>query len=313
MWISVVIPTYNRLPILEKCLRALESQRLSDALEGFEVVVVDDGSTDGTVDWLLHRQDEFPHVRLVQQEHGGPAEGRNRGVHHARGDVIVFIDSDLVVTEGFLVCHAQALQRSWQQRGDRLCFTYGAVVNTADFEDPTRERHKIRDLSWAYFATGNVAIDREVLEASGLFDTGFRLYGWEDLELGERLRRMGVVLVRCPEAVGYHWHPALRLDQIPDLVRVERERAKMGLVFYRKHPTRRVRYIIQFTWLHVLLWELLTLGGVLNERSLRPLLAWLIRRGQQGLAMELLRLPLNRISVRAMVREARTQGMTPSF
>lgn len=313
MWISVVIPTYNRLPILEKCLRALESQRLSDALEGFEVVVVDDGSTDGTVDWLLHRQDEFPHVRLVQQEHGGPAEGRNRGVHHARGDVIVFIDSDLVVTEGFLVCHAQALQRSWQQRGDRLCFTYGAVVNTADFEDPTRERHKLRDLSWAYFATGNVAIDREVLEASGLFDTGFRLYGWEDLELGERLRRMGVVLVRCPEAVGYHWHPALRLDQIPDLVRVERERAKMGLVFYRKHPTRRVRYIIQFTWLHVLLWELLTLGGVLNERSLRPLLAWLIRRGQQGLAMELLRLPLNRISVRAMVREARAQGMTPSF
>ena len=313
MWISVVIPTYNRLPILEKCLRALESQRLSDALEGFEVVVVDDGSTDGTVDWLLHRQDEFPHVRLVQQEHGGPAEGRNRGVHHARGDVIVFIDSDLVVTEGFLVCHAQALQQSWQQRGDRLCFTYGAVVNTADFEDPTRERHKLRDLSWAYFATGNVAIDREVLEASGLFDTGFRLYGWEDLELGERLRRMGVVLVRCPEAVGYHWHPALRLDQIPDLVRVERERAKMGLVFYRKHPTRRVRYIIQFTWLHVLLWELLTLGGVLNERSLRPLLAWLIRRGQQGLAMELLRLPLNRISVRAMVREARAQGMTPSF
>ena len=313
MWISVVIPTYNRLPILEKCLRALESQRLSDALEGFEVVVVDDGSTDGTVDWLHHRQDEFPHVRLVQQEHGGPAEGRNRGVHHARGDVIVFIDSDLVVTEGFLVCHAQALQRSWQQRGDRLCFTYGAVVNTADFEDPTRERHKLRDLSWAYFATGNVAIDREVLEASGLFDTGFRLYGWEDLELGERLRRMGVVLVRCPEAVGYHWHPALRLDQIPDLVRVERERAKMALVFYRKHPTRRVRYIIQFTWLHVLLWELLTLGGVLNERSLRPLLAWLIRRGQQGLAMELLRLPLNRISVRAMVREARTQGMTPSF
>ena len=313
MWISVVIPTYNRLPILEKCLRALESQRLSEALEGFEVVVVDDGSTDGTVDWLHHRQDEFPHVRLVQQEHGGPAEGRNRGVHHAHGDVIVFIDSDLVVTEGFLVCHAQALQRSWQQRGDRLCFTYGAVVNTADFEDPTRERHKIRDLSWAYFATGNVAIDREVLEASGLFDTGFRLYGWEDLELGERLRRMGVVLVRCPEAVGYHWHPALRLDQIPDLVRVERERAKMGLVFYRKHPTRRVRYIIQFTWLHVLLWELLTLGGVLNERSLRPLLAWLIRRGQQGLAMELLRLPLNRISVRAMVREARTQGMTPSF
>ena len=313
MLISVVIPTYNRLPILEKCLRALESQTLHGALDGFEVVVVDDGSTDGTVDWLHQRGEQFPHVRLIQQEHGGPAEGRNRGVHQANGDVIVFIDSDLVVTETFLASHARALERSWRHRGNRLSFTYGAVVNTANFENPTEERHKLRDLSWAYFATGNVAIDRSVLEVSGLFDTGFRLYGWEDLELGERLRRMGVELVRCPDAVGYHWHPALRLEQIPDLVRVERERAKMGLVFYRKHPTRRVRYIIQFTWLHVLLWELLTIGGVLNERSLKPLLAWLIRRGQPGLAMELLRLPLNRISVRSMVREAKGQGLRPSF
>ncbi|NDD69322.1 MAG: glycosyltransferase family 2 protein, partial [Synechococcaceae bacterium WB9_4xC_028] len=199
--------------------------------------------------------------------------------------------------------------QSWSQRGDRLCFTYGAVINTANFESPTAERHKLRDLSWAYFATGNVAIDRQVLERSGLFDTGFRLYGWEDLELGERLRQMGVVLVKCPQAVGYHWHPAFRLEQIPDLIRVERERAKMGLVFYRKHPSRRVRFIIQFTWLHRLLWELLTLGGLLNERSLRPLLAWLIRRGRPDLAMELLRLPLNRIGVRAMALEARQQGM----
>ena len=58
----------------------------------------------------------------------------------------------------------------------------------------------------------------------------------EDLELGERLRRMGVGLIKCPEAVGYHWHPALTLDQIPKLIRVEGERARMGLVFFRKTP-----------------------------------------------------------------------------
>ena len=309
MFLSVVIPTYNRLPILEKCLRALEQQQLEALISAYEVVVVDDGSTDDTVNWLLRNGSEFPHVRLVQQDHGGPAEGRNRGVDHARGDVIVFIDSDLVVTESFLISHARRLEQTWQQRGDRLCFTYGAVINTANFDDPTREPHKLSDLSWAYFATGNVGIDREVLERSGLFDTRFRLYGWEDLELGERLRRMGVVLVRCPEAVGYHWHPPLSLEQVPRLIAVEGERAKMGLVFYRKHPTRRVRFIIQFTVLHRLLWELLTLGGLLNERSLRPLLAWLIRRGQPGLAMELLRLPLNRIGVRALYREARAEGL----
>jgi glycosyltransferase involved in cell wall biosynthesis len=309
MFLSVVIPTYNRLPILEKCLRALEEQRLEAPISAYEVVVVDDGSTDETVNWLLRHGASFPHVRLVQQDHGGPAEGRNRGVDHARGDVIVFIDSDLVVTDTFLISHARRLEHTWQQRGDRLCFTYGAVINTANFEDPTSEPHKLNDLSWAYFATGNVAIDRQVLERSGLFDTRFRLYGWEDLELGERLRRMGVVLVRCPEAVGYHWHPPLSLEQLPRLIAVEGERAKMGLVFYRKHPTRRVRFIIQFTPLHRLLWELLTLGGLLNERSLRPLLAWLIRSGRPGLAMELLRLPLNRIGVRALYREARAEGL----
>ena len=306
MFLSVVIPTYNRLPILRQCLAALEEQQLEAPLERYEVVLVDDGSTDDTVRWLDANATRLPHVRLIRQEHGGPAEGRNRGVEAARGDVIVFIDSDLVVTGDFLLCHARALNAQWQRSGDRLCFTYGAVINTANFDDPTSEPHKPTDLSWAYFATGNVAIDRRVLERSGLFDTGFRLYGWEDLELGERLRRMGVRLIRCPEAVGYHWHPPLSLDQVPRLIEVERQRAKMGLVFYRKHPTRRVRFIIQYTWLHRLLWELLTLGGLLNERSLRPLLAWLIRHGHPGLAMELLRLPLNRLGVRALFAEART-------
>ena len=309
MFISVVIPTYNRRSILEKCLQALEHQDPSGEIENYEVVVVDDGSSDGTPDWLRQNADRFPHVRLVEQQHGGPAEGRNRGVDHAKGDVIVFIDSDLVVTSSFLACHSRALSRRWNQQGNRLCFTYGAVINTANFDQPTAERHKLRDLSWAYFATGNVAIDRDVLERSGLFDLGFRLYGWEDLELGERLRQMGVELVKCPEAVGYHWHPAFRLEQIPDLIRVEKERARMGLVFYRKHPSRRVRFIIQFTWLHRLLWSLLTLGGLLNERSLRPLMAWLIQRGQPSLALELLRLPLNRIGVEALYREARQAGL----
>ena len=309
MLVSVVIPTYNRRPILEKCLDALERQRFEGGLDQYEVVVVDDGSTDGTPAWLREQVGRFPHVRLVEQQHGGPAEGRNRGVDHAKGDVIVFIDSDLVVTESFLACHAKSLQRSWDQRGNRLCFTYGAVVNTANFEDPTSERHKFRDLSWAYFATGNVAIDRGVLERSGLFDCSFRLYGWEDLELGERLRRMGVGLIKCPEAVGYHWHPALTLDQIPNLIRVEGERARMGLVFFRKHPTRRVRFIIQFTWLHRLLWEVLTLGGLVNQHSLRPLLRWLIHNGYSGMAMEVLRLPLNRIGVRTLFQVAKAEGL----
>ena len=309
MLVSVVIPTYNRLPILKKCLNALENQILIDLIHDYEIVIVDDGSTDGTTDWLKNNIEIFPHLRLFEQSHGGPAQGRNLGVNKSTGDLIVFIDSDLVVDKYFLVNHVNSLIKAWKKYGNRKCFTYGSVINTSNFNNPKSELFKIQDLSWAYFATGNVAIDKKVLEKSGLFDTSFRLYGWEDLELGERLRNMGVKLVKCPKAIGYHWHPALALEQIPNLIRIEKERAKMGLVFYRKHPTLRVKFIIQYTFIHRCLWEFLTLCGLINTNSIRPLLAFLIKNGRSGLAMELLRLPLNLIGVRQIFREASLIGL----
>ncbi len=309
MFVSVVIPTFNRLPILEKCLTALENQILPSGIKGYEVVVVDDGSTDGTSSWLREKESVYRRVKLIEQTHGGPGQGRNKGVDNSIGDVIVFIDSDLVVTESFLASHYRSLTKAWLRRGDKLCFTYGSVINTANFKNPASEPHKLRDLSWAYFATGNVAIDKLILQKSGLFDPAFKLYGWEDLELGERLRSMGVELVKCPRAVGYHWHPALSIEQIPNLIRIEKERAKMAMVFFRKHPTLRVRFIIQFTLLHRLLWELLSIGGIITPKRLVPLLNLLIKKGYPGFAMEILRIPLNLIGVRAIYKEARLIGL----
>ena len=80
MNVSVVIPTYNRKPILEKCLRALEKQKLNKNLRNYEIIVVDDGSTDNTTSWIKKNKDNLPHVVLFEQEHGGPALGRNLGV-----------------------------------------------------------------------------------------------------------------------------------------------------------------------------------------------------------------------------------------
>ncbi|HEY9709538.1 MAG TPA: glycosyltransferase, partial [Oculatellaceae cyanobacterium] len=78
MFFSVVIPTYNRQPILEKCLKALENQQLrsNSVVAGYEVVLVDDGSTDGTLEWLESQSSEFPHVRSLSQDHQGPAAAR---------------------------------------------------------------------------------------------------------------------------------------------------------------------------------------------------------------------------------------------
>ncbi len=302
MFFSIVIPTYNRLPILEKCLRALEHQIIpaDSPIAGYEIVVVDDGSTDRTVEWLQTHQTELPHVRLFQQDHQGPSAARNLGVQEAKGDTIIFIDSDLVVLEGFLQAHATALTEGAKELGTDRLFTYGSVINTCNFDAPTSEPFKITDYSRAYFATGNVAIDRKWLEQAGLFDTRFQLYGWEDLELGVRLKQLGLKLIKCPEAVGYHWHPPFNLNQLPNLIDKEFQRGRMGVLFYQKHPTWEVRMMIQMTWLHRILWGLLSLGGTLNERTMAPLLQWLIDRGKPQLALEIARIFLNWYNVKGV-------------
>ncbi len=302
--LSIVIPTYNRLPILKKCLIALEHQQFrqdkdSQVLD-YEVVLVDDGSTDGTLDWLTAHGDQFPHVRSFAQNHAGPAAARNLGVKQALGEIIIFIDSDLVVTEHFLQSHADALVKAEQRLGCDRLFTYGWVINTCNFDEPTSEPYKITDFSAAYFATGNVAIARKWLLEAGLFDTRFQLYGWEDLELGVRLKQLGLKLIKCPEAVGYHWHPAFSLDQIPRMIDREIQRGRMGVLFYRKHPTWEVRMMIQMTWLHRLLWGILSLGGRLNERTMAPFLQWLIDRGKSQLALEIARIFLNWYNVQGV-------------
>ncbi|MBN3924678.1 glycosyltransferase [Nostoc sp. NMS4] len=302
VFFSVVIPTYNRQPILEKCLRALEVQELSQpsSVTGYEIVLVDDGSTDGTLEWLTAHKEEFPHVRWFGQDHAGPAAARNLGVEQALGDTIIFIDSDLVVLNNFLQAHADALVQGKEKLGSDRFFTYGAVINTCNFNNPTAEPYKVTDFSAAFFATGNVAIPKHWLDKAGLFDTSFQLYGWEDLELGVRLKKLGLTLIKCPKAVGYHWHPAFNLEQIPRLIDQEIQRGRMGVLFYQKHPTWEVRMMIQMTWLHRLLWGILSLNGTLNERTMSPLLQWLINLGKPQLALEIARIFLNWYNVKGV-------------
>ena len=294
MFFSVVIPTYNRLPILQKCLQAISRQE-AGLYEDYEIIVVDDGSTDGTVDWLNGAG--LKRVSWYVQDHCGPAAARNLGVIKSRGDTIVFIDSDLVVVDDFLAAHAAVLQAKNRQSPAKCAkvFVYGRVINTSNFEDPRSQPFKPTDFSAAFFATGNVAIARQWLDEvaespDGPFDTRFQLYGWEDLELGVRLKSIGIRMVKSPAAAGYHWNPPFSLDRIPYLIDREWQRGRMGLLFYQKHPTWEVKLMIQMTPLHQLLWGLLSLGGFLNERRIRPALEWLVARGQSGLALELCRI-----------------------
>ena len=94
MKLSIIIPAYNAEAYLPQCLDSI----LAQEHQGREVIVVDDGSTDGTAA-LLER---YPDVRVIHQENSGMATARNRGLEAARGEYILFVDSDDLLTEGAL-------------------------------------------------------------------------------------------------------------------------------------------------------------------------------------------------------------------
>lgn len=294
---SVVIATYNRGPILEKCLRALQGQTLPAS--AFEIVVVDDGSTDGTgelVQRLQAEQPKGPAWQYVWQANQGRSHARNVGIGMAKGAIVVFIDSDVVVVPEFMAEHA----RLHDQHKGKKVFVQGLAVNTDNFDDPLSTPVGPTAVSAAFFATNNVSVPRALLQEAGGFDEGFVEYGWEDLELGLRLKALGVSMVRSRAARGFHWHPAFSLADVPGMKRIEEERGRMAALFYRKHPTLNVRLMIQLTAFHQALGWLVTLGGRLDEERARPAMQWLVQQGRPALAQQVAILMLNQHNLREM-------------
>lgn len=215
--ITVVIPTINRLAALTRCLAALEVQSL--AREQFEVVVVDDGSTDGTTQYLAARAASGT-CRYLALSQGGPARARNAGVRTALGRVIVFIGDDIYAAPDFLEQHLRVHAASpgdttavvgrteWAQtvritplmRYDRL--------GQFDYHDIDAGRVDPDNLPFRFFYTSNVSIARSFLERHRLhFDEEFRHAMGEDGELAYRAFRHGLRLRYRPEALAYHDHP----------------------------------------------------------------------------------------------------------
>jgi len=183
--ISVVVPTYNRADLLFHCLRALDCQQLP---LGFEVVVVDDSSTDGTpqlVEQWIHAG-HLRHVRLLcLSPNVGPGRARNAGVIVSLGSLLVFVDSDVIVKPGFLLAH----WKRHEQNSVGGCLSVGPVYWLDDISQQTSHRFRWwTDASRAFFCTSNAAVEKQLFVQSGMFDADFTKYGWEDLELGERLR-----------------------------------------------------------------------------------------------------------------------------
>lgn len=265
---SVIIPTYNRCKILHKALLAL-AQSTFPAAE-FEVIVVDDGSTDGTA--AMVRELDVPYEIIFQwQERGGPARARNRGIELARGDIAIFIDSDIIVVPDFVAAHVKAHK-------EPRVVANGPVIHTDNLDNPAAARKKLTDVSRAFFATGNTSVEKRYLLEAGLFDEAFQEYGWEDLELGHRLKKLGLRAVKVPEAVGYHYKERLKLASLPYHRRRERERGHMAVLFHERDPGLKTRLQLEMTPLVFGLDRLLSLGNWMEWKITRRFLEFLEAR-----------------------------------
>lgn len=214
--VSVVIPTYNRLNRLRRVVAALEAQTVPH--ECFEVVVVSDGSTDGTDQYLADqyladsRQHHQLHLVAASQSNQGPAAARNRGVELARGRIILFVDDDVVAAPALIEEHLRSHQSA---SGDAVVI--GPMLNPPDhamrpwvaweqsmlYKQYDAMNAGLFPATFRQFYTGNASLPRARFVDAGGFDTRFRRA--EDVELAFRLDRAGLAFVWNPQAIGHHY------------------------------------------------------------------------------------------------------------
>ncbi|MDB5349142.1 MAG: putative glycosyltransferase [Planctomycetota bacterium] len=205
---SIVIPTYNGREYLATCLASVARHRPA---EGVEVIVADDGSTDGTCEWLL---DAHPDVQIVRLErNSGFCAAANAGISAARGEFVQLLNNDTEVCAGWIEQGLRpfsdltvgsvaplVLVRSDPARVDSAGDQYSFVGW------PSKRGHGEPTTRWAFApadqvfgASGSSAIYRtEALRAVGGFDTAFGSY-YEDVDLAFRLRWAGYTCVYAPE------------------------------------------------------------------------------------------------------------------
>ncbi len=198
---SVIIPAYNAEQTLPLTLGALRRQTVS--AEDYEVIVVDDGSTDATA-----RIAESYGVRLIRQANQGPAAARNTGVREARGEIVLFTDSDCEPREDWIekMTAPFADPEVVGAKGAYLTKQRSRMARFVQLEYEDRYDRMARFSQIDFIDTYSAAYRRDVFLANRGFDTIFPTASVEDQEFSFRLAQKGYKMVFVPEARVYHLH-----------------------------------------------------------------------------------------------------------
>jgi glycosyltransferase involved in cell wall biosynthesis/uncharacterized membrane protein YbhN (UPF0104 family) len=250
--ISVVIPAYNSADTLPACLQALQAQTFPS--DRYEIIVVDDGSTDRTAEIAQQHG-----VKLIHQPNAGPAAARNRAAQAARGEILLFTDADCEPFPDWIermlepfhnpqVMGAKGVYRTRQRE---------LVARFVQLEYEDRYARMSRYDHIDFVDTYSAAYRRDLFVANGGFDVRFPTASVEDQEFSFRLARQGHRLVFVPQGTVYHrhdttlgeywqrkfrigywkalllqWHPdrAVRDSHTPQILKVQMGLAGVGAV-----------------------------------------------------------------------------------
>ena len=249
MKVSIVIPSHNRYEQLKYTIEALRKQ----SYDNYEVMIVDDASEDGT--WAIDLPGHFNMIRNDKKL--GLAETRNKGIANTNGDLIIFLDAEMLVYPDYIENHVKRHEKSENLvlTGSMYyyCLNRRAQKKVADqnihiLSEEFKKLIQFKDyfytniivpygddldqlrIPWIACMGGNLSVKRILLDRSGWFDPKFIGYGWEDWELGYRLHQCGATFkVDHGVATIHQEHP------------VNRKRVQESLNNYRyfkeKHPS----------------------------------------------------------------------------
>ena len=230
MTLSVVIATRDRAQFLARALESLASQ---DGAPEYEAIVADNGSSDATASVVTQRAAASTFsIRRVFVSQPNRAAARNAGIAAAQGRIVLFVDDDVWLPRGFLAAHAAAHAGKTDQ------VVSGPIINVRSYEE--RPKPKAANYSNAFMCTCNVSLSRDAVFLAGMFDESFNLYGWEDTELGLRLRNRGFKRKFAWDAYLYHLKPP-DVETLDAVVRKTVERAHMAARLLAKDSGRRTR------------------------------------------------------------------------
>ncbi|MGB7606368.1 MAG: glycosyltransferase [Lutisporaceae bacterium] len=261
MKLSVIIPAFNNVEYVHMTLTALKQQRTT--FNDWEVLLVDDSYDNQMSQFETW---DFPSLRVINKEHSGRTDTRNVGITSSLGDILVFMDSDMIVESDFVQSHYEKHQDSncdillgkvnhisFEHLEDVRKIVYSETQSISEIEnyvvgdsylDLTSLLYSNPEVSkrigWICCLFSNCSVKRKAIEKSGLFDTEFIGWGLEDIEMGYRFHLNGYSFQHSNQVKNYHVDHATNGDRMLSDMSANLKR------MYKKHHDNNIRCYMSF-------------------------------------------------------------------